>query len=65
MLPEDWEARRYGAVEGSGELRQLLENREEIYIFKKEKQRREKGRAEGRRGGHDSLGMHEAARRRI
>lgn len=56
MLLEDWEDRRHGAVEGSGELGQLLENHEELCIFKKEKQRREKDRAEGRRGVHDSLG---------
>lgn len=32
---------------GSGELGQLLENHEEIYIFKKEEERREKARAGG------------------
>lgn len=55
MLLEDWEARRHGVVVGSGELGQLLENHEEIYIFK-QKRRREKARAGGRRGGRDSLG---------
>lgn len=56
MLLEDWETGRHGAVKGSGELGQLLENREEIYIFEKEKQRRKKARAGGRRNGRDSLG---------